>query len=92
LIDTENPYLEDQEQFLAKLKMNFGEACIIAPLAKQKHLLTHQTIYVQFFALDNYIINFNMNAEIKWVSLAAFEELPQPKVIANFMISNSIKQ
>lgn len=92
LIETEKPYLEDQEKFLTELKMNFGEDCIIAPLVQQKHLLTHQTIYVQFFALDNYIINFNMNAEIKWVSLASFEELPQPKVITNFMISNSVKQ
>ncbi|SHF60545.1 A/G-specific adenine glycosylase [Pedobacter caeni] len=92
LIETEGPYLEDHEQFLKRLKYSFGANCVIRPLTLQKHLLTHQTIYVQFFALDNYIINFNMNAEIKWVSLTEFEELPQPKVITNFMISNSIKQ
>lgn len=92
LIETEKNYQEIQEYFLPELKNNFGEDCLITPISQQKHLLTHQTIYVQFFGLDNYIINFNKNAEIKWVSLAEFEELPQPKVIANFMNSNSIKQ
>ncbi|WP_316822058.1 A/G-specific adenine glycosylase [Pedobacter gandavensis] len=92
LIETEKNYLEDQEGFLLELKNNFGIDCLISPISEQKHLLTHQTIYVQFFGLDNYIINFNKNTEIKWVSLAEFEELPQPKVIANFMNSNSIKQ
>ncbi|WP_316746591.1 A/G-specific adenine glycosylase [Pedobacter gandavensis] len=92
LIETEKNYLEIPESFLPELKNNFGPDCLITPISAQKHLLTHQTIYVQFFGLDNYIINFNKNAEIKWVSLAEFEELPQPKVITNFMNSNSIKQ
>ncbi|ALL08527.1 A/G-specific adenine glycosylase [Pedobacter sp. PACM 27299] len=92
LIETEKNYLETHESFLSELKNNFGSDCLISPITQQKHLLTHQTIYVQFFVLDNYIINFKKDAEIKWVSLAEFEELPQPKVIANFMNSNSIKQ
>ncbi|WP_222537205.1 A/G-specific adenine glycosylase [Pedobacter polysacchareus] len=92
LIETEKNYLETQESFLPELKNNFGPDCLISPISAQKHLLTHQTIYVQFFVLDNYIINFKKDAEIKWVSLAEFEELPQPKVITNFMNSNSIKQ
>lgn len=92
LIETEKNYLETQESFLPELKNNFGPDCLISPISQQKHLLTHQTIYVQFFVLDNYIINFKKDAEIKWVSLAEFEELPQPKVITNFMNSNSIKQ
>lgn len=92
LIETAKPYHEDQEAFSEALKNNFGKDCIITPLSNQKHLLTHQTIYVQFFGLDNYIINFKMNAEIKWVSFAEFEELPQPKVISNFMVSSSVKQ
>jgi A/G-specific adenine glycosylase len=54
--------------------------------------LTHQTIYVDFFALDNYIINFNNDAVIKWVSGEEFEQLPQPKVIANFMDLYSTNQ
>ncbi|WP_316842982.1 A/G-specific adenine glycosylase [Pedobacter gandavensis] len=92
LIETEKNYLEDQGNFLSELKNSFGSDCLISPISVQKHLLTHQTIYVQFFVLDNYIINFKKDAEIKWVSLAEFEELPQPKVITNFMNSNSIKQ
>jgi A/G-specific adenine glycosylase len=85
LIETAQNYLEDQAQFTAKLQASFGTACQVSILAQQKHLLTHQTIYVQFFGLDNYIINFNQDAEIKWVSLQEFDELPLPKVIANFV-------
>jgi len=90
LIETEDNYLEVQGQFFDKLKGSFGNTCTITPLEQKKHLLTHQTIYVQFFALDNYIINFNQNAEIKWVSLEEFDELPQPKVITNFISSYSV--
>ncbi|WP_316810429.1 A/G-specific adenine glycosylase [Pedobacter heparinus] len=90
LIETTKSYLEDQEQFVSMLKTGFGAACQVRTLAQQKHLLTHQTIYVQFFGLDNYIINFNQNAEIKWVSLQEFDELPQPKVITNFICKHFI--
>lgn len=90
LIETDKHYLEDQEQFTDMLKASFGKDCRLSTLAQQKHLLTHQTIYVQFFGLDNYIINFNQNAEIKWVSLQEFDELPQPKVITNFICKHFI--
>jgi A/G-specific adenine glycosylase len=90
LIETSKNYQDDQEQFSAQLKLNFGKDCKVTTLTQQKHLLTHQTIYVQFFGLDNYIINFNQNAEIKWVSLQEFDELPQPKVITNFICKHFI--
>lgn len=90
LIETDKNYMEDQEQFSNMLKKAFGNDCKITALSQQKHLLTHQTIYVQFFGLDNYIINFNQNAEIKWVSLQEFDELPQPKVISNFVTKHLI--
>lgn len=90
LIETTKNYLEEQEEFNRLLKASFGTACRLRPLAQQKHLLTHQTIYVQFFGLDNYIINFNQNAEIKWVSMQEFDELPQPKVITNFICKHFI--
>ncbi|TCD03289.1 A/G-specific adenine glycosylase [Pedobacter psychroterrae] len=85
LIETTTSYADQHNEFLNMVRMVFGPDCTIKPLIHKKHLLTHQTIYVQFFALDNYIINFNQNAEIKWVTLALFDELPQPKVIADFM-------
>jgi len=90
LIETSEDFVAAQIEFIKMVRSAFGEHCTITPLTHKKHLLTHQTIYVQFFALDNYIINFNQNAEIKWVSLAFFNELPQPKVIANFMESISV--
>ncbi|SMC72989.1 A/G-specific adenine glycosylase [Pedobacter nyackensis] len=91
LIETTQNYQDDQENFLTQLKGGFGEDCKITALSQQKHLLTHQTIYVQFFGLDNYIVNFSKGADIKWVSLQEFDELPQPKVITNFMDTYFIK-
>lgn len=85
LIETGESYHHDQEYFRGQLQVAFGGNCNVTALSRQKHLLTHQTIYVQFFGLDNYIINFNQDAGIKWVSLREFDELPQPKVITNFM-------
>lgn len=72
-------------QFINNIKQNFGENVTVLPLVEIKHLLTHQIIYVQFFALSNYIINFNINAEAKWVSWADFDQLPQPKILTKFI-------
>ncbi|MHA4893656.1 A/G-specific adenine glycosylase [Pedobacter sp. PWIIR3] len=85
LIETEKNYLDDVEFFGVQLNKSYGAGVNITHLEQKRHLLTHQTIYVDFFALDNYIINFNQNADIKWVTLVEFEQLPQPKVIANFI-------
>lgn len=71
--------------FIKEVKQNFGPDVTVLPLMELKHLLTHQIIYVQFFALDNYIINFNTNAEAKWVSWADFDQLPQPKILTKFI-------
>ncbi|TDQ09379.1 A/G-specific adenine glycosylase [Pedobacter metabolipauper] len=90
LIETAADYIALGESFLTDVKNNFGSQCLLKPLFSRKHLLTHQTIYVQFFALDNYIINFRLNTDIKWVSLIDFDELPQPKVITDFMSTYSI--
>ncbi|HKG05381.1 MAG TPA: A/G-specific adenine glycosylase [Pedobacter sp.] len=90
LIETSGDYTADPSEFTELVTQKFGEHCRITPLTHKKHLLTHQTIYVQFFALDNYIINFNQNAEIKWVSQAELEELPLPKVISDFTETYSI--
>jgi A/G-specific adenine glycosylase len=92
MVETEQYYHEAAEVFFDLLKQNFGKDCNIIDLGQKKHLLTHQTIYVQFFALDNYIINFNQNTDIKWVSLEAFDDLPQPKVITDFMNAYSVKK
>lgn len=92
LIETSSDYSTQEIAFSKMVKSAFGDDCLIKPLTHKKHLLTHQTIYVHFFALDNYIINFNQNADIKWVTLAMMDELPQPKVIADFMASVPINQ
>src|SRR5690606_36734273 len=87
LIETDENYQDIPGDFSKQLHEVFGNDCQIKTLSQHKHLLTHQTIYVQFFGLDNYIINFNQDADIKWVSLQEFDELPHPKVIANFINS-----
>lgn len=73
------------EEFSREVKQCFGPDVVIRPLMQMKHLLTHQIIYVQFFALDNYIINFNVNAEANWVSWADLDQLPQPKILTKFI-------
>ncbi|MES2417809.1 MAG: A/G-specific adenine glycosylase [Bacteroidota bacterium] len=71
--------------FLTAVKNSFGDEVKITPLSEKRHVLTHQIIYVQFFALENYMINFNLETEIKSVLLAEFNALPHPKVISNFI-------
>jgi len=92
LIETTDSFTNDPGQFTAAVQASFGAGCILRPLTQKKHLLTHQTIYVQFFALNNYIINFNQKANIKWVSMVEFEALPQPKVIADFIKWHQVKK
>lgn len=92
MIETAYSYSESSSGFLEQVKARFGADIKLTHLMHKKHLLTHQTIYVDFFALDNYIINFNKDTVIKWVSNKEFEQLPQPKVIANFMEAYSTNQ
>ncbi|TKC12878.1 A/G-specific adenine glycosylase [Pedobacter polaris] len=80
----------DNEEYLKpdfwnQIKYLFGNEVNIKLLSQKKHLLTHQIIYVQFFGLDNYIVNFNLHAEIKSVLIEDFKALPHPKVISNFI-------
>jgi A/G-specific adenine glycosylase len=92
MIETKFPYNGLFSSFSDEVKLTFGPEIKLTHLMHKKHLLTHQTIYVDFFALDNYIINFNKDTVIKWVSNEQFEQLPQPKVIANFMEAYSTNQ
>ncbi|RZK41270.1 MAG: A/G-specific adenine glycosylase [Pedobacter sp.] len=84
-IETFAPPDTNNSDFLDQVKSYFGEEVIIRPIDKKKHLLTHQIIYVQFFVLENYMINFNLHTEIKSVLLSDFKALPHPKVISDFL-------
>ena len=84
-IETAVPAVLENEEFIKEIKQCFGSDVTVLPLMEIKHLLTHQIIYVRFFALDNYIINFNTNAEAKWVTWADFDQLPQPKILTKFI-------
>ncbi len=85
LIETQSrPHLDDAD-FINDIRERFGEAVKIALVATKKHILTHQIIYVQFFALDNYIVNFNLETDVKSVLLTDFDGLPHPKVISDFV-------
>lgn len=85
LIETDQQADLTNKEWIEAVQDLFGKAVKITPLLEKRHLLTHQIIYVQFFALDNYIINFNLHTEIKYVSLDDFEGLPHPKVISDFI-------
>ena len=85
MIETEAEDNLFNSELLGKIQSNFGLDVSVKSVMKVKHLLTHQTIFAEFFVLDNYIINFNHNTALKWVSWSDLEELPQPKVISNFL-------
>ena len=92
LLETEVANIDQPKSVLEHAKTWFGEGVQLQSLFQKKHLLTHQTIYVEFFALDNYIVNFSQDADTKWVSMHDFEQLPQPKVITEFMSYYSTNQ
>ena len=87
LIETTAKVQKDDLNFIQSVKSIFGEEVQVSKIVEKKHLLTHQIIYVQFFALENYMINFNQRTEIKSVLLEDFKELPLPKVISDFINS-----
>ncbi|MBC7615836.1 MAG: A/G-specific adenine glycosylase [Pedobacter sp.] len=85
LIETENPIAYTHPDFIKQVKKSFGNEVIIRSISQKKHLLTHQIIYVHFFVLENYMINFSLHTEIKLALLADFKSLPHPKVIGDFI-------
>ena len=85
LIEMEAEHTETNVAFLERVAEIFGKGAHIRHLESKKHLLTHQIIYVNFFAIDNYIINFNQCTEVKSVKIKAFKQLPHPKIIGDFI-------
>ncbi len=85
LIETTSATENSESDFINCVKKLFGNDVVIQPLSQKKHILSHQIIYVHFFALENYMINFNLHTEIKSVLLADFKSLPHPKVIGDFI-------
>ncbi len=85
LIEGQGPVNFTDPDFVFQLKKVFGEDVIMRSVSQKKHLLTHQIIYVHFFVLENYMINFNQHTEIKSVLLDDFKALPHPKVISDFI-------
>jgi A/G-specific adenine glycosylase len=85
MIETTQSFEDNPIALLTEAKQYFGDQCQLTQISEVKHLLTHQIIYVRFFAIDNYIINFSYNTDLKWVSEAELEDLPQPKVITRFI-------
>lgn len=85
LIESEKEETLDDKLFLNQVKLSFGSQVSITKLYQKKHLLTHQIIYVQFFALHNYMINFNLHKEIQSILIEDFRQLPHPKIISEFV-------
>lgn len=85
LLETEGEVTLSNANFVAEVRKMFGNHVSIRLLDEKKHILTHQIIYVQFFAIDNYIINFNEYTDIKSVNIDEFKQLPHPVIIGNFI-------
>ncbi|WP_432710209.1 A/G-specific adenine glycosylase [Pedobacter sp.] len=85
LIETDGEAGFPDEALTSEIRKLCGDQVVIKPLVAKKHVLTHQIIYVQFFVLANYIINFKQDAGVKWVGKMELDNLPQPIVITNFI-------
>lgn len=85
LIESGSEITTTSTDFIEEVKKMFGNDVSVRLLDEKKHILTHQIIYVQFFAIDNYIINFNQDTEIKSVRIDDFKQLPHPVIIGNFI-------
>jgi A/G-specific adenine glycosylase len=85
LIELPARHEDHPEDFALKVRGMFGEGIMLTPIIEKKHVLTHQIIYVQFFALNNNITNFNTNTMLKWVSRQELVDLPKPNVINDFV-------
>ncbi len=72
-------------EFLELVQKHFGKDLIIKPLYAAKQVLSHQIIYAQFFALENYILNFKIQDQIKLTRMEDFKRLAHPKIIADFL-------
>jgi A/G-specific adenine glycosylase len=85
LIETESEVDFLDENFAERFTEMFGKGVQVRFLEKRKHVLTHQIIFVQFFAIDNYIVNFNQLTNIMSVEIDAFKQLPHPQIIGDFI-------
>lgn len=85
-VETIEAYEWSNSLFIDQVKSAFGNKADFTFIKAKKHILTHQIIHIQFFALKNYIFNFSKQKELNWVSLTKLDELPQPKVIHDFVL------
>ena len=93
------PSIETQEEvnlsnslFAEKVAETFGINAEFTQLMSKRHILTHQIIHINFFLLKNYIFNFDKQKELNWVSLHRLNDLPQPKVIHDFITEYLLKR
>lgn len=85
LVETTQEHYANPEMFQKAMHELFGLIPVLRPVINKKHVLTHQIIYVQFFALDNNITNFNTKAGYKWLNREALMAVPKPNVINDFV-------
>ncbi|MBC7418644.1 MAG: A/G-specific adenine glycosylase [Pedobacter sp.] len=84
-IDTQEPSEGLQPEFVQASVALLGPQINLNLKATLKHVLTHQLITAQFFLVDHFLIELSKLPNCKWVSLQELEELPQPKLINNFI-------
>ena len=81
------PLIETKDEALSTevIRAYLGETVKTTVCKTVKHLLTHQTIYIRFFAAEDFIINFNTDTQWQWVDNASENLPPFPIVIGNFL-------
>lgn len=88
LIETSAQIGLSDVKFIDEISTTFGSTVSCTLLSSKRHLLTHQIIHIQFFDLKNYIGKFIQQKELNWVTFSKLDELPQPKVIHDFLSEN----
>ena len=85
IIETEDTAFAASPDFKFEIAANFGDSAEPLFICYKKHILTHQTLHIQFFELKNYIFNLSKLKNVYLVSLVDLNEKPQPKVIHDFI-------
>ncbi|WP_354356993.1 A/G-specific adenine glycosylase [Pedobacter sp. UYP30] len=84
-IETKDAYDGLQPDLMDAAVAVFGVDSSLSLKTSLRHILTHQLITAKFFLVDDFFIELSKFDNCKWVSLQELDELPQPKLINNFI-------
>jgi A/G-specific adenine glycosylase len=85
MIETAQEVNAEDLTFQQQIYNTFGPDSQIYSIEKRKHQLSHQTIYIHFFGLNNNVTIFSELAKLLLVDFNTLKQLPHPKIIGDFI-------